>query len=313
MGRYLERAEHLSRLMELQVGALVDRPTPEIMLGWKRIYMHLEAQPPGGVEAGTWPDEDYSLADSFTLAGDLTFETNNHYSIKQCFAAGRENARQNRHCVSSEMWTCLNLAYLRIQDLNIEDIWPQTPQRFYAETVREVNTILGVAGATMYRDEGWQFLQIGRNVEHIQLMTSLLRIQSADTDAWPRDGSRDFEWLSLLHSYHADEAYQHYHGMNIRPLLVLNMMVADERLPTSVVFASEQVRTRLQELGDAPGKSGEVAGRFAGRLSSLIRYEWPDTEDHARMLARAHTLAFRLHEQISEAWFDYEIDETARH
>ena len=210
------------------------------------------------------------------------------------------------------MWTCLNVAYIRINDLSIEDIWMSTPHRFYAETVREVNTFMGVAAATMYRNEGWQFLQIGRNVEQVQLMTSLLSIQSADTQTWPLDGSRDFEWLSLLHSYHADEAYQQYHGMKMRPLLVLDMMVADERLPNSVIFATEQIRTRLQELGDAPGKSGEVAGRFVGRLSSLIRYEWPDAEDRARMLSLANSFSYRLHEQISEGWFDYDVDEYSK-
>lgn len=311
MGRYLQRAEHLSRLMEVQVGSLVDRPAAEIHFGWNRIYEHLDIRPPGGA-LDLWSEEDYSLADSFTLADDLTFETNNHYSIKQCFDSGRENARQTRHCVSSEMWACLNLAYIRINDLDIEDIWMNTPHRFYEETVREVNMFMGVAAATMYRDEGWQFLQIGRNVEHVQLMTALLSVQSADTQTWPLDGARDYEWHSLLHSFQADEAYQHYHGMKVRPLLVLDMMVADERLPNSVIFAIEQIRTRLQELADAPGKSGEVAGRFAGRLSSLIRYEWPDAEDHARMLSLANSFAFRLHDQISEGWFDYDVEESTK-
>ena len=38
MGRYLERARHLSRLLQLQSEALVDRPVREIYFGWRRIY-----------------------------------------------------------------------------------------------------------------------------------------------------------------------------------------------------------------------------------------------------------------------------------
>ena len=48
MGRYLERAEHLCRLLRLQTEALVDRPVREIYFGWKRIYGSMNRQPPLG-------------------------------------------------------------------------------------------------------------------------------------------------------------------------------------------------------------------------------------------------------------------------
>ena len=35
MGRYLERADHLCRLLRLQTEALVDRPIAEIYNGWE--------------------------------------------------------------------------------------------------------------------------------------------------------------------------------------------------------------------------------------------------------------------------------------
>ena len=168
MGRYLERAEHLCRLLQLQVEALVDRPLSEIYFGWSRLYAGLSRQPPGG-DLESEGSDDYILADSYTLAGDLTFERDNSDSVRNCFAFGRENARQVRHCISAEMWTCLNLAWLRICDLDIEDIWKVSPENFYAETTREINTFTGVAEATMYRDEGWRFMRLGRFIERAQL------------------------------------------------------------------------------------------------------------------------------------------------
>ena len=171
MGRYLERAEHLCRLLRLETEALVDRPPREIYFGWSRIYGSINRLPPGGtLEIG---DDLFTLVDSYTLADDLTFEHSNPDSIWSCFALGRENARQMRHCISAEMWTRLNLAYLRVQKLSIQEIW-DSPESFYEETVTEVATFAGVAAATMYRDEGWSFLQIGRFIERVQLSTSLL-------------------------------------------------------------------------------------------------------------------------------------------
>ena len=184
LGRYLERADHLCRLLRLQVEALVDRPISEIHFGWSRIYTGLGQQPPwGDFEADE--SDDYTLADSYTLAGDLTFERDNPNSVRNCLALGRENARQVRHCISAEMWTCLNLAWLRIRDLDIEDIWKISPESFYAETSQEINTFTGVADATMYRDEGWHFMRFGWFIERTQLLVALLLAQFA---ARPRTG-----------------------------------------------------------------------------------------------------------------------------
>ena len=48
MARYLERAAHLCRLMQLQVETLVDRPLREIHFGWNRVYSSMNQSPPAG-------------------------------------------------------------------------------------------------------------------------------------------------------------------------------------------------------------------------------------------------------------------------
>ena len=52
MGRYLERAAHLCRLLRLQTQALVDRPEREIGAGWRRIYRTMNRVPPVGRDRG---------------------------------------------------------------------------------------------------------------------------------------------------------------------------------------------------------------------------------------------------------------------
>ena len=176
MSRYLERAQHLCGLLRLQTEALVDRPVREIRFGWHRIYQGIGRQPPeGSLEA--FDSEDYTLADSYTLADDLTFERLHSDSVWSCVALGRENARQMRQCISAEMWTCLNRTYLRLRDLEIQNIWRTSPESFYARTAEEIDTLSGVAAATMYRDTGWSFMQLGRAVERVQLSASLLLAQ----------------------------------------------------------------------------------------------------------------------------------------
>ena len=142
MSRYLERAQHLCRLLRLQTESLVDRPLREIRFGWHRIYRGVGWEPPAGsLEA--FDSEDYTLADSYTLADDLTFERLNPVSVWSCLALGRENGRQMRQCISAEMWTCLNRTYLHLRDLEIQNIWRTSPESFYAQTAEQTYNRLG--------------------------------------------------------------------------------------------------------------------------------------------------------------------------
>ena len=307
MGRYLERAEFLCRLLRLQTEALVDRPIREIHFGWTRIYNGINREPPGGSLEPLDSDE-LTLADSYTLADDLTFERTNPNSVWSCFAVGRENARQMRHCISGELWTSLNLAYLRIQKLSIQDIWLTSPEGFYAETAAQMNTFAGVAGATMYRDEGWRFMQLGRVIERAQLSTSLF-LSQLDADSQAEEFS-DADWTSLLRVYHAVEVYNRSYSVEVEPGQVLNLLATDPLLPDSLCRSLDRTVSGLDSIGPGPdARSSGAARRLAGRMTALIHYDWPDSEDRNELLRHVREYGRELHHLITAAYFDYPVED----
>ena len=305
MGRYLERAEHLCRLLRLQTEALVDRPLPEIHFGWARIYESIDRQPPRGSLEIVGSDE-YTLADSYMLADDLTFEASNPNSIRRCFYLGRENARQMRHCISGEMWILLNLAYLRIQKLDINNIWRTSPESFYAETSAEINTFMGTAATTMYRDLGWSFMQLGRFIERTQLGVSLLLTQIA-LDVKDSE-HQEAEWASLLRIQHAVEVYIRGYGVEVLPRRALDLLVADPLLPNSLGHSIDRAMAELAAIG--PGiddRAVASAQRLIGRTSTSIRYGWPDTEDREGLLKRVSEDTQDLHDVVAAGYFHYAV------
>ena len=167
-----------------------------------------------------------------------------------------------RHCISAEMWTRLNLAYLRIQRLSIQDVWG-SPESFYEETVAEIATFSGVAAATMYRDEGWSFLQIGRFMERAQLSTSLLLTQIAADSTTTEESEAD--WTSLLRAYHAFEAYDRSYSVEVRPRQVLDLLATDPMLPDSLCRSLDMVSSELGALGPGPDAAASAdAARLSG-------------------------------------------------
>ncbi len=328
MGRYLERAVHLSRMLRLQAEALVDRPTGEIYSGWRRIYRSLDREPPGGglelapshdgtapqfqqvrissgqVQAQRRISDEYTLADSFTLADDLTFERSNPSSVWSCFALGRENARQMRHCISAEMWRSLNLTYLKLQRIRMLDIWLASPEGFYTETAEDIETFMGVASATMYRDEGWHFMQLGRFIERAQLASGLLLAQ-LELDERSNDHTES-DWTTLLRVYHAQEAYMRTYGVETRPEQVVDLLVTDPMLPDSMRRALDAVSNALDAVGSGPDRAASAAAnRMAGRLESAVLHEWADSDDKPQLLVQVADHSRQLHGLVNGVYFDY--------
>src|SRR6202012_6047754 len=89
MSRYLERAEHTVRLLDVNMGLMLDRPATSTKGRWKRVLAAL-GNPPG-----VSGDDDY-----YEIVYSLTFDPTVHASITACLMAARENARQVRDEIS---------------------------------------------------------------------------------------------------------------------------------------------------------------------------------------------------------------------
>ena len=309
IGRHLERAGHLCRLLRLQSESLVDRPVREIHFGWNRIYSNLDREPPGGgVEL--FGDEDFALADSYALADDLTFERSNPSSVYSCFAAGRENARHTRQCISPEVWTSLNTSFLKLQQQDMASVWRGEPRIFYEDTASEINTFGGLTESTMYHDEGWSFLQLGRYVERVQGVCALL-LSQIDSSATEEDADYyEADWTSLLRIFHAVEVYHHIHKANVVPDRVLDLLVSDPLLPDSLSRSVSLVASEIDAIGRGPRRhSSRAVQRLTGRLSSFINNEWPDHDDRVAVLRDVDEYSSELHFLITAAYFEYPIQE----
>ncbi len=214
-----------------------------------------------------------------------------------------------RHCVSGEMWTCVNLAYLRLRDLRIEDIWKTAPESFYSEVLRDVDTLMGVAERTMYRDDRWRFLQIGRCTERVQLAVSLL-LSQVEGIATAEEAS-DHDWMSLLRICHALDAYAHRYGVAIRPDRVFDLLVVDPRLPRSLYSALDAAARELAALAPGPGPTGEalsLAAQMTRTVSSRWPSEGPALEDWRDRLRQLETQCRRFHDLVMAAHVQYAID-----
>src|SRR2546423_12553267 len=103
MSRYLERAEHTSRLIDVHLNSMLDRAGGDESLRWQRLLRSLRPLPPAGE------------IDAYSVTRLLSFDEANASSIVSCIAAARKNARQVREPISSEMGEQLNRLFLQVK------------------------------------------------------------------------------------------------------------------------------------------------------------------------------------------------------
>ena len=314
ISRYLERAEQGCRLLADQLLSIEDRPIEEIERGWLRIYSGLGRVPLVGELMPGAGSESFMLADAYTLTDELSFEAQNSDAIRSCVAAARENARQVRNAIGQEMWSCLNVAYLGLRDVRIEEIWRHQPREFYLRTEDALRTISGIAESTMYRDHGWHVLELGRFVERVQLVAGLV---DAQLSLFPtREAHSESDWGSLLGVCQARAAFRRLHSLQYHPALVVDFLVSDPRLSHSIRYALERIAEQLQAVAERRNSGAALAGqRRVGRIAARLDFDWPyrDSEDDTAtraVLGDIRSACRLLHDDIETAYFHYTVEDS---
>ena len=102
-------------------------------------------------------DESTSLAaaDAFEITRALAFDPMNSSSLIASLRFARDNARQVREQISTEMWNQLNRLYLRLAPIHLPSIWNDQPAHIFQETVDELLMLDGMprrpVGSCRYR------------------------------------------------------------------------------------------------------------------------------------------------------------------
>jgi uncharacterized alpha-E superfamily protein len=104
MSRYLERAEHTARLIDVDLQLRLDQSPAAGSGRWL-----------GLLEALQVPAPENGSIDAETLTHLLTLDRTNPSSIISCIAAARENLRQVREQCGSDMWEQLNRLFLQVK------------------------------------------------------------------------------------------------------------------------------------------------------------------------------------------------------
>ena len=148
INRYLERAENISRFLEVSEAMALDCP-PGSAEPWLPLV-----EVTGDRHRF---DRAYPGATPKQVVRFLLLDRSNPNSIVSCIAMARENARQIRDVITTEMWEQINDLHWSLQD--DEDIWREPVQEQLRIIRRGCQLVYGITDTTLSRDLSWLFSQ----------------------------------------------------------------------------------------------------------------------------------------------------------
>ena len=294
MSRYFERADNAARVLKATYGLILN---PAKFSTEERWFRAVSSLAPGAASNNVDPQRAL-----FSLVGD----PDGTFSIVKCISAARDNARQVREEISSEMWEHLNRLF---HDVTGSELLPDDDAGAMrvVTLVREGSYRLsGITAATLNHDEAWHFIQLGKYMERATNLCILL-------DAYFVVGKHadDLDWVGLLSSCAAFEAYCKACTAELKPERIANFLLLKPEFPYSVRYSMDHMQHALSAISNLSlSRRTQKVERLSGRLRSMVTYVQIGEIIGGlhKYLAGIIEQCRELHAAVHELYIDYPVE-----
>jgi uncharacterized alpha-E superfamily protein len=251
MARYVERAENLARLLDVQQVFASDSRDPG---SWRSMLL-LNSDETRFLKM-------HGQVDRASVTQFYVLDQDNPTSIISAIHSARENARALRPLISTEMWTQLNIFHRKLYALTPADLGEARLPRTYALIKDGCQAHTGITEGTFFRDEAWYFYSLGRWLERADQTTRLLDIKYHQLLPRGADVGSGFDigqWNSILRSAAGYYAYRRVHFRAMSPGTIAGFLLQNRAFPRSVALCVNDMDRALNELRSRYGLRGGTA------------------------------------------------------
>jgi uncharacterized alpha-E superfamily protein len=295
MSRYIERAENSARLVSVATNVMLDLPKG----------MHQDWEPlisiTGSHELYLKRHEDYGERAVLRF---LIGSPENPGSILGSLQSARENCRTIRDIVPREIWEQINALHLYAKENMQEGLTKRGRHPFLKQIVLRCQTIAGKVSGTMSRDQGYQFLRLGRGLERADMTTRILDVSSAnllEEDGADLEPFANTRWMAVLKSLSAYQTYRRTQEPRVRRSAVIRFLLQNPYFPRSAYYCASKVEASISAL-----PRNEPALMISGRLKRSLTSSDVGRLNQADLntfLDELQITISDLHNKLSETWF----------
>ena len=264
LGRYVERADFIARLVEATVRLDVLSPRPAGEAAWASALAVTETD-----AAFTKTGQPISKSN---VARFLTLDSSHPGSIVRALDMARNNARAVRTALTREAWTAINGAWL-IFDRRASAGSAMATLNLVEAVKAETRGFEGAIHRMLRNQTTW-FIRLGQAIERADNTARLLDVKyHILLPEGERVGGvvdRD-QWTTILQTVSAVTAYRWLYSEGLRPSNVIDLLIARAELPRSLAASVEEAVDILNLLAKRTGLHGEADRMSRARQTRIAR------------------------------------------
>ncbi|PCD77042.1 alpha-E domain-containing protein [Pseudothioclava arenosa] len=265
IGRYIERAETMARLLE--VGARIAL-MPSAGHGYRSEWESLL------LASGTAEGFATKYGDPVqrNIESYLFFDRDNPSSVISCIYRARENARIVRTAITSQLWDALNTTYQEITQLERRARSEMELTELTEWVMRQSAMIRGAIEATLLRNDGYHFLNIGFALERADNTARLIDVKyyvllpSVELVGSALD---NYQWQVLLRAMSAHRAFHWAYGGDITARKIAHFLILNRQCPRALITSLETALAHLDGLSREYNHSGAAQRRARALVGDI--------------------------------------------
>lgn len=260
MGRYMERAENLARLLDVsQQLALMPGASSDVI-----------AIPLDAIDQRELFDATGNAISSDEIAYFLMLHEESPSSIMSSLRQARANAHVVRGTITSELWESLNATWLEMRLNTRAKIRAQGQARFLEWVKERSHMYRGILIGTSQRNDAYLFARLGTDLERADNTTRLFRYHLEAFAAPDQTGRPSYyAWAALLRALSAYEAYRDTYGDSLRVSHIGDMLLMRDDLPRSLLACFSDIAQTLEGIN---GEQSREVRRRVAQIHAQLRY-----------------------------------------
>ncbi|MEO0701831.1 MAG: alpha-E domain-containing protein [Pseudomonadota bacterium] len=251
IGRYMERAETVARLLEVgSRNALI----PNIGGGYRNEWDAV-LQAAGKVDAFR---AKYGETVQRNIESFLFFDMDNPSSVASCVEAARENGRIVRTALTGQVWDALNTGYQEMRELRRTERSKLALADLVDWTKRHSAMVRGAIDDTLLRNDGYCFLYLGYALERGDSTARMVDVKYyvlLPEVSYVGSGIDNYQWSTLLRSMSAERSFNYAYGGEVTPGKIVDFLVLNREFPRALITASEEAMEHLDRLARGYGRT----------------------------------------------------------
>jgi uncharacterized alpha-E superfamily protein len=271
IGRYIERAEDTARLLDVTHQSALEggARSSEELWGELLEVLYLDDVFTGDVE----PSE---------VTRFLVSDVDHSGSLVSVLGDARSNARASREWLSAEFWESINSLHLELDGADLNAQLDQSPYDVFRRVKAGCQSLTGVADSSLPRSEGYRFLILGGALERAMITARVTKVWQRRLGGFAGPAAYP-EWVKLLKSLSAYEAYLRDFRAAMHADRVLEFLLQDPQFPRSTFYCLNLAESQLAMISDET--HGRASKRAVGRVRAELEFAEPTTLDEPGLAA----------------------------